>query len=146
MLCSGSATCQLLISPLWGCHLPNGQDLCGPEVLQSASCSECCGKDPTLFCPALVGQDAATDEGSALGTEQWRRPKMSDNAGNVLLRPAEVTLPRTAVHGISTLHRNLTWLCPHSGFLAFTDNAMQQGSSCPCKVYCAGLSVKSCVT
>ena len=98
---------QLLILPLWGCHLPIGQGLCGLELLQSASCSECCGKDPMLYCPALVGQIAATDEGSALSTEKWRRPKMQGNAGNGRWRPAEVTLPWTAeFNGMATLQKS----------------------------------------
>ena len=76
---------QLPILPLWGCHLPTGQGLCGLELPRSASYSECCRKDPTLCSPALVGQNVVTDEGSALGTEQWRRPTIPSNAWNVPL-------------------------------------------------------------
>ena len=58
-----------------------------------------------LFCAASVVQNAATDEGSALGTEQWRRPEMSGNARTVLQRPAEVMLPWTLIYGMATLQK-----------------------------------------
>ena len=131
---------QPLTLPLWGCHLPTGQGLCELEWLQSAFCSECCGKGPTLFCPALVGQNAAIDEGSALGPEQWRRTESSGDHGicccaqqsNSALDCFRVH-PATLLKSLPCIY--LLALKPHLGHCAARQLM-------PCRLCGAGLSVK----
>ncbi len=118
---------QPLTLPLWGCHLPTGQGLCEPDLLQSASCSECCGKDPTLFCPALVGQNAATDEGSALGPEQWRRPNFSGDHGGCCCAQQKRFRPGLLQRNGNPIEKFAAFTFLHS---SLTQGTVQQGSSC----------------